>query len=692
MKPFSLLFLFSSGALVASAQTTPPSGAPPVHLEEFVVTGSPLRRAQDEVALPTSVVGGPRLVQLRQPTLGETLANEPGISSTYFGPGASRPVIRGLGGDRVRVLTGGVGTLDASIISPDHAVSLDPLLIDRIEIVRGPATLLYGGSAVGGVVNVIDSRIPEELPAAPFGGRIESRYGSAAEERAGAAVFTGRAGSWAWRLDGFTRQTDDVRIPGFAETAALLADHDEEEEGPPARDILPNTASKTAGAGVGLSYIAERGHLGVSYNGFNSLYGVPGHSHGRDEEEEHDEEQDDEEHAEEGVRLDLRQRRWDVHGELFSPVPVIRLARVQLGVADYAHNELEGGAIGTRFTNRAHEGRFELLHEPLGAFEGALGLQFSRSDFAAIGEEAFVPPSVTTNRALFLYEEIPTSAVTWQFGARAERQEIAPEAGTGLSGQTRTGASLSGGAVWKINQDYALAFTVSRNERAPNAQELFADGPHAGTGIYEIGDAALGVERSVGFDVSLRKRTGFITGSVTVFANRFAGYIFEDDTGTVAPDSGLPVYRFVQRDAEFTGGELELVTHLHEAAGRQFDLRLIGDSVRGKKRSNGQPLPRLTPARVGGGIDFRTEHLTLSADVRVTQRAKRLAPGETATDGHALVSLFAAWRFKLARADAELFARVSNLGNETARIHSSFLKDVAPLPGRNFTAGLRLAF
>ncbi len=694
-RPLSLsVSLFLAGATFAAADepTAAPAHAEPVTLENFVVSASPFARAQDEIAAPTSVLAGQRLLLQRAGSLGETLAGEPGVSSTWFGPGASRPVIRGLSGDRIRVLTGGIGTLDASVISPDHAVSLDPLLIDRIEIVRGPATLLYGGSAIGGVVNVIDARIPEEAPASAFGGRIETRLGSAADERAAAGVITGAAGAFAWRLDGFTRQTDDLRIPDFAETAALLEDHDEEEEGPPARGILPNTATKTSGAGLGLTYLTQRGHLGFSYSGFDSLYGVPGHTHGHHEEEEedHEEEHAEEEHGDEGVRLDVRQRRWDVHGEIFDLSSVFHTARLQLGAADYSHIELEGDEIGTRFSNRAYEGRLEFLHNKIGAFEGAVGAQVSRSDFAAVGDEAFVPPSVTNNLAVFLYEEIARERVTWQLGARVERQEVKPDAGTGLASRSHTGASLSGGFVWKLDDSWSLAVSVNRSERAPNAQELYADGPHAGTGSYEVGDATLGLERAHGLDLSLRKRIGRVTGVATVFVNDFDGYIFEQATG--AEEDELPVYAYVQRDARFHGAELELIAHLHEGSGSQLDVRFVADTVRATNRTDGEALPRITPARAGIGIDYRHGAWSVGTEFRHSFAQNRVALNETATDSHTLVNVSAAWRFKLGRTDAELFARGSNLNNTTARVHASFLKDVAPLPGRDVALGLRVAF
>lgn len=692
---FRSLSLVSTLALASlvSAQTVPPAAsedAGHLHLDDIVVTASPLARAADEISAPTSVLAAEALARRQQPTLGETLAGLPGVDATYFGPGASRPVIRGLGGDRVRVLTGGVGTLDASVVSPDHAVSLDPLLIERIEVVRGPAALLYGGGAIGGVVNVIDGRIPETLPAGPLTGRFEVRGDTAAGERAAAGVLAGAAGKWAWRLDGFHRETDDIEIPGFAETAALLADHDEAEEGPAAFGSLPNSATKTSGGAFGLSYINGKGHLGFSYTGFDSLYGVPGHEHGHAEEPEEAEEEESHEEEHGDVRIDLRQRRWDIHGEWLAPVGLLRAARFQLGLADYEHTELEGDEIGTRFTNDAHEGRLELLHEKIGDVEGALGWQFARSDFKAVGEEAFMPPSVTRNQAVFVYEELMRGDWTAQFGSRIERQKITPAAASGLPARRHTGETFTAGLIWRMSEAGSLAFSASANERAPNAQELYADGPHAGTGAYEVGDPALGVEKSRGLDLSYRHRRGVVTGEVSVFLNRFDGYIYQEATG--AEEDGLPVLAFVQRDAKLCGAEAELVFHLHETKDSVADIRLFADSVRATNTSDNTPLPRTTPVRFGAGFDWERGPWSLSAEWRRVQRQDRLAPSETATAGHDLVGLAAAWRFDAGHAHGELFVQGRNLLDETARVHTSFLKDVAPLPGRSFTAGLRLKF
>jgi len=663
-----LLFSLVSVVRVFAQETR--ASDEPLKLDTLVTTASPLARAADEVAQPTNVLAGQRLAQQRQGTLGETLSGLPGVDATSFGPGASRPVIRGLGGDRIRVLADGVGTLDASVISPDHAVSLDPLLIDRVEVVRGPASLLYGGGAIGGVVNVINGRIPEVLPAAAVTGRLEVRGNTVADERAVAAVLAGAAGTWAWRLDGFRRETDDVKIPGLGPIASIARTMIAEGE-TPSNGTLINSATQTKGASAGLSYIGTDGHLGFAYSGFDSRYGTV---------------------AEPDVSIDLRQRRGDVHGEWLQPLGLLRAVKLQLGLGDYRHNELEGRETGTQFTNKGYEGRLELLHEAIGPFEGALGLQSTRSDFAAVGEEAFLPPTVSENHAVFLYEETVTGAVTWQFGARLERQVITPQAGAGFGVRRDHPATFTGGAVWKLPADYALALSLSANERAPNAQELFARGAHVGTGVYEIGDAALGVEKSTGVDLSFRKGRGFVTGELSLFLNRFSGYVFEQDAGDVDAGSGLPVFVFVQRDARFYGGELELTFHLQAGPKSATELRVFADSVRATNTSAATPLPRITPIRVGAALDWRAGPWACSVELRTIRRQQRIAPVETATAGYQLLGISGSWRFAAGRSQAELFVRGTNLLNETARVHASFLKDIAPLPGRDFALGVRLSF
>ncbi|WP_414663595.1 TonB-dependent receptor [Horticoccus sp. 23ND18S-11] len=703
----------------ARAQTAP--AAPPAHshtpaasthaggtvtLDQFVTSATPFARNQIDLAQSTTVLGGAALRLKQQSSLGETLSAEAGMSATSFGPGASRPIIRGLGGDRIRLLENSVGTLDASVASPDHAVSVEPFLVERIEIVRGPASLLYGSNAVGGVVNVITHRIETDLPAETVRGGAEVRFGSGANElaRGGVVDFAvkpdaGRA--IVFHLDGFRRSADDVRIPGFAESASIRAAETAEARahGEPtpdfARDRLPNSGLDSESAAAGVSFVSETFHVGASTSGFNSLYGVPGHSH----------EAAPGDAA--GVRIDLRQRRTDVQAEWHGDTGFLRGAKLKFGHARYRHAEIEpDGAIGTLFSNRGYDARLELLHGDGKPWNGAVGLQSSRSDFSAVGDEAFLPPSETRSDALFAFEEVTQGAISWQFGGRFERTRIAPE-----GGRSRRDEELSGslGAVWKLDATHAIAVSLTRTGRAPNAQELFANGPHAGTQAFEIGDAALSPERSLGLEASLRRRTGFVTGAITVYANRFNGYIFEQPTGLVAvesgdtwsfvpPDSpaadaaegGLPVYQYRQHNARFWGAELETLWHLHDQRDWQLDLRLAADFTRAREGS--RPLPRIPAARFTTGLAWAHEGWSAGADAQWIMKQNRVAANETTSDGYTLVSAYVSRTLTFGATRWDVFVRGSNLANEEARPHPSFVKELAPLPGRSVTAGVRLTF
>lgn len=706
----SLYFL---SAALAAAQTLPPAHGhrhdEPVALENLVVTASPYGRNQADLAQPTSVLAGRELNLRQAPTLGELLSGQPGVSSTYFGPGASRPVIRGLSGDRLRLLENGLGAIDASATSPDHAVSLDPLLVERVEVVRGPSALLYGGNAVGGVVNVITHRIHSALPDRPFHARAEVRGGSVDDSLASGLVLDGAVGPVAWHVDAYQRDTGDVAIPGFAESArrraaevAGAAEHGEEAPEEIAGHI-PNTALTNDGGAVGLSLVGERGFLGLAVSGHNSRYGVPAGAHAHHADEADAEDADT--HEEAGVQIDLRQRRLDLEGAITSAFGPFSGARFKLGTARYRHAELEGDNVGTAFHNRGFDGRVELMHGADGGLAGAFGWQGGRSDFDAAGEEAFVPPTRTDSQALFLFEEVTTGPGTWQLGARVERQEIERRDGTGL-GRDDDQVSLSLGYLHRFGEGWTLGASLARTERAPNAQELYADGPHVATNAYEIGDAALGTERSVALDVTLRRRAGLVTGSLTLFTNRFAGYIFELPSGEHAEEGdagweihadgdeehGIAVYRFVQRDAWFTGAEAEAIVHLHEGGNGQFDLIFGGDLVRGRDRTTATDLPRITPMRGKIGAAWSRGPLALGAEMQFVARQKRVASNEVPTAAYDLVSAYATYRLAQGAVTWELFVRGTNLGDREARLHTSFLKEVAPLPGRDVTAGVRLTF
>jgi iron complex outermembrane recepter protein len=635
-------------------------------MEEMVVSATPLARRQLDVAQPLTVLSGDELDQRRQATLGETLDEQAGVSSTYFGPGASRPVIRGFGGERIRTLQGGLGSADASATSPDHAVSADPLSAERIEILRGPATLLYGSSAVGGVVNVLDGRIPSYLPEAALSGQVELGAGTAADERAGAVSLGGGAGPFAWHADYSRRETGDVEIPDDA-TA---------EDGDPLGGRLENSALGTDGGALGVSWVGERGFLGVSASAFDTLYGVPaGHHHGDEEEEG------------EAVRTDLAQRRFDLRGERRFDAGVFQGAKLRVGAADYEHRELEGAAVGTRFENDSWEGRLELVQRRRGDLDGALGLQASSSDFVAVGEEAFVPPSVTDDLALFVFEELARGPLSYQFGLRWESRDVDPEGG--LPARSFDGLSGSLGLVWSFAEAYSFTASLSRTERLPSATELFANGPHVATRAFEIGDPGLDAEDSLGLDLSLKTTSDRVTGALNLFVNRFDGFIYEDFTGLQR--DGLTVVRFVQRDAEFTGAEADLLWRLAEVGDGHLDLRTRADWVRAEL-DDGTPLPRIPPLRLGLGLAFHQGPWQAEAEARRIEEQDRVAPGETPTGGHTLLNASVGYRLFAGATVVDLLLRGTNLTDEVARNHVSFLKDDVPLPGRDLSVSVRLTF
>ena len=683
----------ATAALIA-AQTMPPpetfAHEEPITLERIVVTGNPDARSAFDLAQGASILSGEALHRSLQATLGETLAATPGVNSTYYGPGASRPLIRGLGGDRVRMLDNGVGSLDASSVSPDHNVSVEPLLVDRIEVLRGPATLLYGSSAVGGVVNLIDNRIPQAAPARPISGRTEARFDSAAHERTGIVALTAGNSHAAVQVNGLRTETDDVNIPGYADPA-----------NPADEGTLPNSVISTKSGSVGGTLFWSAGHAGLAVSEHASVYGVP---------------------VGEPIAIDLRQRRADFQAEVTRPFALFKSAKVRFGLADYEHAEVDTntGRPNTRFANQAWEGRVELIQLDAGALTGTVGVQAGRSDFSAKGEEVVTPPSLTASQALFFLESYRLNpSITLQFGGRYEHQVIdlgevdpllpAYPGYAAASGGRRTddGGSFSAGAVWYPAKDWSLGLSVASSQRLPTAQERFSNGPHGGTGSYEIGTSSLGKENSLGVDLILRKRAGFVTGSAGVFVNRFRNFIFEqrdpdryfdEATGDFLPypvppgDEYLPVYQFTARDAVFAGGEAELLLHLVDTAADQLHLELNSDYVRARQTTDDEPLPRIPPLRVSATLRYAHGSWTAGVGVRRAFAQDRIAPGETPTAGYTLVGADLSWRFRMARTEGELFVHGTNLTDAEARVSTSFLKDIAPLPGRNFTAGVRLAF
>ena len=663
-----------------------------IHGGEMTVTASPGARAGDELVRAVSVLDGAELLAALEPTLGETLAKQPGVSTTYFGPGASRPVIRGQGGDRIRVLDNGLGTGDVSTTSPDHAVALDPLLAERIEIVRGPATLLYGSGAVGGVVNVLDDSIPDYLPEERLTGALTLRGGTAADERAGAVELAGALGRFAWHADLSRRESDDVEIPGFAESAALRAaeaaeagedDGGEEEQ---AFGVLPNSAVETEGGRFGLSWIGDQGFLGVSYARFDTLYGVPGHAHEHHEGGEHEGEEEEEEGP---VRIDLAQERFDLRGEWSLTSGLLRGLKLRLGRVDYEHVELEGDEIGTRFATDSREARLEASHRPFGPLTGAWGVQWSAREFTAIGEEAFVPANDSSSRALFAFEEVASGPLTWQFGARFEEVDY-DVADPALPDRAFSGLSGSAGVVWKLRESLSLTASLSRSVTMPNAEALYSNGAHVATRVFEIGDPALAEETSLNAEIGVRGEAGRFRGELTLFRNEVDDFIYESFTG--AELDGLPVVAFLQDDAEFTGFEAAAHVELFHEAESHLELDLSVDAVRAELAVSGEPLPRIPPLRYGAGLTWRSDRWSASADVRRVEAQDRVAPFESGTDGYTLVGASLGWRFFVGDTVHDLLLSGVNLGDEEARVHASYVKDLAPLPGRDLRLTYRVRF
>ncbi|HEV2839729.1 MAG TPA: TonB-dependent receptor [Chthoniobacterales bacterium] len=690
------LLLWAHAAHAQDAVTQDPiPSPPPAHTDPVVVRSTPLGGELFEQTQPVAILSGDELKLRLEPTIGETLNREPGVSSTYFGPGASRPVIRGLGEDRVRVLQDGLATIDASDVSPDHAVAIEPLTIESIEVVRGPATLLYGPNTVGGAVNVIDNRIPSEKLSRPIEGRVEGRLGTADEQRSGAGVVEFGLGPIVVHLDGFKRRTEDIEIPGFARSERLR----EMQPLPPGeaepRDTLPNSFTESEGGAGGVSYVWEKGYAGVSYSGIDSTYGTV---------------------AEPNVAIGLEQRRWDFRGAFQQPFEPIKSITYKFGYSDYTHTEFEGPAVGTVFTNEGYDGRIEVAHEKLGPFEGVFGYQTQKTNFSALGEEAFLPPVESETQAGFVFEEIALDPVRLQFGARFDHQMHQSETnlafGPGLSREFNA-FSGSAGLAYTPVENYVIALSLSYTQRPPTYVELFANGPHLATNAFEIGDPDLGLEESFGLDLSFRKKVGRVTGAVSLFYNHFDNFIKVGPTGAIEDD--LPVFVFAATNADFLGGEVSLDWHLIEPAAAEdpssakdgkevatpgrpgnphsLHLETKADYVYAQDRETDRSLPRITPFRTSAALVYAwRDRFGARLEGQYAHEQDRTADFELRTDGYFLLNASVNYRIAAGPVEIDVYLKGTNLTNEEARFHTSFLKDIAPLAGRGVLLGVRTTF
>jgi iron complex outermembrane receptor protein len=701
-------------AALLSAPSFAQSSDGPV--DRIVVTSSPLQVLADEIVGSADVVTSDHIEENLSGSLADTIAHEPGVTTTYFGPAASRPVLRGLGADRVRVLVNGVGLVDASTASPDHAVSSEALEAERVEILRGPAAIAYGGGAIGGVVNVIDGRIPERQPDEG----VEGRFYMGATSVDEGYQFAGRSrfgvGNFVFHVEGLQRASENYEIPGFAESALQRAleeeehddhddhddqasiiafdedddHHDEEEE--EAYGFVPNSDLEFSSGSAGVSFVGDWGFVGVSYRTSDSAYGLPGHSHEHEEEhDDHDDRQnliafaEDDDHAEEAdPRLVMTQNRWDARGDInISNAPIERV-RFSLGTGDYRHSEIEGDEIATTFTNEGWEGRLELRHRPVGNVEGAFGIQTFSRDFAAIGAEAYIVPVSTADTGLFVVERFDTGDWGLEGGLRIETRKV----DTATASRSFDTASGSAAVFIRPRQDVFIALTGALSERAPTDVELFANGAHLATRAFEVGDANLSPERALSFDLTARIDQEDWSAEGALFVADYDGFIGLFPTG--AEQDELDVFQYAQQDARIWGFEARVERELGSYNDWDFRSELIAEFVHGELESGGN-LPRIPPLGLSAMIEAERGIATAHLEVQWASEQDEIADFELPTDSYTLVNTQLVLR-PVADQDVRLILEARNLTDEEARLHTSFLKDFLPLPGRNFRAALSVAF
>lgn len=669
----SLLMAAAGSTILAGAAAAQSAPQAPTELGDIIVTGAPYGISQRASVIATDLVDEQTLATAPATSLGDTLSGRPGIRSTDFAPGASRPVIRGLSGPRVQVLTNGIGLIDASSVSPDHAVATDPAEANRIEIIRGPATLVYGGSAIGGVVNVLDDRIPTEIPEGGVSGVVSTQASSVDDGRSAFGRVTVGNGNFAFNVDGVKRKTDDYDIPAPAISARRAA-----AEGLAREDTgtQPNSYTDLEAWGVGGSYIGDKGFAGVSYKNTDSEYGTV---------------------AEESVFIKLNQKRWDARGEYrFDSGPFSAL-RGSYGHADYTHTEFEAvGEPGTIFNSDGWEGRADLVQRERNGWNGAVGVQALSRNFEAIGEEAFVPSVKIDELGLYTVQRLDLGNHGFEGGLRYDRRNLSGTPIGGASEVTREfdNWSASAAAFIRPTAGLFLGLSLAHNERAPSEVELFADGVHIATAAYETGDLTLNSEKVTTLEGTAHYDRGRFTGDLHVYHSWYNGFIDERPTGDQfyfeEEDEFFPIYRFVQTDAKFYGFELEGAYALWQDGDRKLSLEGAADYVHAQ--TDFGPAARIPPYSVTGRLAWTSTKFDASAEVRHVGEQDRVANAfELPTDDYTLVNASVAVR-PFVQQNVTLFAEARNLTDEEAREHVSFLKDIAPLPGRNLRVGVAYRF
>ena len=692
----------STGLVTSSAQAAEPHSDDV--LDEIIVSGT-LQRNRAETSLPVNVLSGEALREKAASTLGETLKELVGVNSASFGTGVGMPVIRGQSGNRVQVLQGGVSNIDAAAVSPDHANSVEAALAERIEVVRGPATLLYGNGAIGGVVNVIDNRVPTSMPDA-LNGLLETRHQSASDQQTSVFKLENGAGQLAWHLDGTYRASNDTRISGYAINPDTVDLTDEEAfaELLASKGFIDNSSTRAQALTGGLSWIFDGGYLGMALNRSETHYGLPTaahHHHEPHDEEDHAAGEPEEEGPEGGIRIAMQQERLDFEGK--TPLGgFFEEANGKLSVVDYQHAEIESnGEVGTVYKNEGSEGRFTFTHRPVGNLMGVTGVQYGSKTFSALGDEAYIATTDIDSIALFTLQSIDVGDMMYEFGIRGEHQNL-QQVGNCENSDSSLSGSMSG--LWRAREDINLLVSVAHSQRTPTVEELYSNIDamtcrtqddehqliaHAATQRLEIGNPDADKESSTNFEIGLRRHLGQVTGEVNVFYNSISDYLYMRDTGVEVDE--IPIAMLTQEDANFRGLEVEFMLPIAGNDVQRTDLTLFGDYVRARFQGGGN-VPQIPAKRIGAEISHAHDHWIYK--LRATRVASQsdVALRESETDGYTLLNASVDYHATLFAGEATVFGKINNLLDEEIRNHTSLLKDVAPEAGRSVELGLRIEF
>ncbi len=667
-KKVALVFLLSSGI----APTAYAAEENVLELDDVIVS-EPLKEEASEAVAPVTVLSDEELRLKVGHSIGETLKNELGITSQSFGPGVGTPVIRGQSGARVKVVNNGIGSSDVSSISPDHAASVEPLLAERIEVLRGPGSLLYSSGAIGGVVNVIDNRIPNMLPEKIIGGALEQRFDSAADESSTVMKIEGGKSNLAYHLDGFYRDRNKLAIGGSAIDVKAAQDTDPTlNVVQNSKGLIDNTSAHAISGSAGVSLVGDPGFAGISINRLENNYGIAPDGSGST------------------TRIDLKQSKYDFKSELKKPFYFAESLRAKLGYTDYQHVEIADGQPGAFFTNKTYESRLELIHNPIGIFRGLLGFQAVASDFAAIDKstnDVIVPQTQTHSYGVFAMESFTLGAFASQLGLRIDDITLDPQGHSSL-GYNPVSASAS--SFWQLNDSNSFNLAMTRSQRAPQVQELLANGYHDATRSFELGNINLHEETSYNLDLGYKFKADWVKAQLDLFHNWAGDYIYQQRNGAFI--NSAPVLESRQADAIFMGYESKLVFPLLGNRNGLVDLTLFSDFTRGQF-VNGADVPRMPPLRFG----FQVDHSKglWNSNLRLTRGEAQTHAGnnDTVTAGYLLLSLGTQYQIlNLKGADVMVFAKANNLSNENIRNSTSYLRNYAPEPGRGIEIGFRLSY